>query len=217
MGKRRSKTVLVVAVLTVIAIVAVIVVYLAVLGPTSHKAEPKVSSEEYWPISEGASWEYSFNYTSATGVHSAKALSRVEGKEIIGGKQYFKELTVFSGIPGQEPETWYYRTTREGIYNVRGKYKDRPEYLDPPFPLTVGSTWSGNQPERRVEFRVDAVETAELYSQRYEKCLKVSFRGTVGSSPIEGFYYRAPNVGMVKEVWKRDLTTFEVILDRYKK
>ena len=131
---------------------------------------------------------------------------RNDGEEVIRGKAYFKLVTVFAGIPGAESQVNYYRRTDEGIYSISGKHKDQPEYLETPFPLQVGKNWTVKTSDAELTYRVEGVETAELFDKSYDNCLKVSFSGSRNSMgtkvQIEGYSYRAPKVGEVKSVTK---------------
>jgi hypothetical protein len=158
--------------------------------------------ESYFPeSSKGSQWEYSIEYTTPfAGIQKGKVLTRVDEEVVIDGKSYFKYVTVFSGIPGAKSEINYYRRAKDGIYKTSDK--DIPEYLVTPFPLTVGKTWTVKDSNNEIEYRVDRIETAELFDKKFDNCLKITFEGTIkkteGSLNIKGYIYKAEGIGDVK-------------------
>jgi len=134
------------------------------------------------------------------GVQSGKMLVRIDGKESIAGKEYYKYVHVYSGIPGAETEVHYYRRPPEGIWRLAGKDK---EYLETPFPVKVGDKWTVAYPTEKTEYYAEAIETLELLdkNKKYDNCLKISFKTTDNDgATIEGQRYLARGIGLVKEV-----------------
>ena len=157
--------------------------------------------KEFYPFSNGARWEYSVEFSSPfAGVQRGKCIIRIEGTEKIRGNVYFKKVTVFSGIPGAEPETSFHRVTANGVYKIPGAHRDMQEYLEVPFPLKVGTAWSEAEPEGRIDWHVEIEETAELPERQYEKSLKIRFHGQNATGAFDGFEYDAPGIGTVRQV-----------------
>ena len=181
---------------------------------------PEAPRSDYAPLSNKSRWTYSVEYRGPFGgVQTGKMVRRVDGKETIQGKTYYKIVTVFSGIPGIEPDVSYLRLSKDGTWKIMGKHKDKPECLVSAPSLDVGTTWTVTDPEgKRKEYRVVGKETAELFDRKYENCLKISFQGTtreIFASKMEGYEYLAPGIGCVKEVWSNGLVTIELTLDTY--
>lgn len=131
----------------------------------------KQKGEDYFPEPrDGEQWEYKVELLAPLlGVVQGKMLVRVDGKETIKGKDYFKFVNVLTGIPGVEPEVYYYRWAREGVYEIKEQEKKQTESRIVPFPVDVGATWKAFDKSCRVE----AIETLELYDRKYEDCLKI--------------------------------------------
>ena len=98
---------------------------------------------DYFPIlADSKQAEYAVNYIAPLlGAQKARLVVRGGGQETINGQTYYKEVAVFSGIPGATPSTTYSRRTPKGILTVDGEHKNVPEQLDPPLPLSVGTAW----------------------------------------------------------------------------
>lgn len=204
---------------------------LALLGQSGRSqasALPTLAAQEpdYSPFSEKSRWTYSIEYRAGIGVQKGKSVVRVDGTESINGKRYYKVVTVFSGIPGAEPDTRYVRPSKEGFYVVRDK--SQPEFLMVPRAPSIGSTWTVKEGDGRVDYRVEAIETAELFDAKYENCLKVSYEGIAHGKTIRGYAYYAPDVGQVKDLTtigktleffgkNVDLVTSEMTLEKYEK
>lgn len=173
---------------------------------------------DYFSMHDGARWEYSIEMLiRGRGIQKAKSVDRVDGIENINGKEYYKVVSVTSGIPGAEPETNYYRRTKDGIYKISGKHKDYPEYMITPFPISVGNKWAVQEPEGLFHYTIESIETAELFDRKYENCLKISFEGNYQSQSAKGYSYEAKNIGTVKSVFETDLVTIEYTLEKYEK
>jgi hypothetical protein len=174
----------------------------------------KPEGQEYLAIKNEK--EYSIEgVVPLVGVVKGKMVTRTEGRETINGKEYDKTVAAYSGLPGAESSIEYSRNTPEGVFTIDGKHKNSPEYLSYPFPLSVGTTWTKQEPEGPVQCRVESIETAQLFDKKYENCLKVSFKRQ-GSEPYEGYEYLAKGIGTVKSVIKRRGLTFELVLQSYK-
>jgi hypothetical protein len=167
----------------------------------------KQDSETYFPLSDGAYWEYSMEvYITGGSFISGKMKTRVDGEERINGEQYIKVVKVTSGIPDSEPEINYYRTTNDGIYFISKKHINHPEQLYLPASLDVGSSWSVQTPDSDIRYTIEAIEDAELFDRKYENSLRIVFEGTedtedLGAVIIKGVSYYAPSVGVVKTIF----------------
>ena len=68
--------------------------------------------------------------------------TRVDGQEAIHGQQYHKLVTTFFGVPGLDQRIVFVRWTPTGTYAIDGDHRDSAEYLDAPFPVSIGSAWT---------------------------------------------------------------------------
>lgn len=178
----------------------------------------KQPGEKYFPMSNGSRWEYSIQDSrNVAGAEKRKLVVRIDGDEEISGNKYHKEVTVFVGIPGAEASISYYRIAKDGIYEISGKRKDQPEFLYVRFPLEVGRSWTVQEPEASIRYKVDGKETVELFERKYDDCLKISFQVYAKSGDYEGASYYASDVGCVRNVVKNRGLTTEVVLDKYEK
>lgn len=155
--------------------------------------------EAYFPEpSHGSRWEYNVEYSTLAGVQRASMVVSIDGEEVLGGKEYYKQVAVVSGIPGVEPEITYGRWALEGVYVIDGKYKQMPEYLAVPFPVAVGSTWTAQAHTGTTTYRVAGIETLYLPGGKYDDCLKVSYESNAGGTHSVGTTYYAKGVGQVR-------------------
>jgi hypothetical protein len=175
-------------------------------------------STEYFPLSPGAQWEYSVDYTGFFGSpEKGKLVTRIEGTEVINGKTYYKIATVSSGIPGATNGSRYYRKDTDGIYTLDGTN----EQLFLPLPLEAGRSWTVNEGNREWTYRVDGIETAHLISKQYDDCVKISFEmvettDTIfGTQRVHGVTYRAQGIGEVKSIVNGENGKAEVSLESY--
>jgi hypothetical protein len=177
-------------------------------------------STDYFPLSSGAQWEYSVDYTGFFGnPQKGKIVTRIEGTEVINGKTYYKVATVSSGIPGGENRSKYYRRGDDGIYEFDGTN----EHLFLPFPLEDGRTWTVNEGNKQWTFRVEGRETAHLITKKYDDCVKITFEMVQTTDTIfgaardrmSGVTYRAQGIGEVKVIVNGQNGKAEVSLESY--
>ena len=158
---------------------------------------------------------YAIQYTTLGGVQKGKMVSRREDDETINGARYVKTVSIYSGIPGAEPDISYSRMTGKGIYCLSSKHRDQPEYLKVPFPVTVGTTWTTISPEGATDHKAESIETVYLFDRTYDKCLKLSSTGTTDGIHFDATDYIAPGIGSVKSVMRFGSVTIEFDLENY--
>ena len=169
---------------------------------------------EYAPENHvGDRFEYSIEYSSPFGgVQKATTVTRTEGDEVVNGKTFHKLITTFSGIPGLDEVTAYQRWTPDGTYSIDSSDQTKTEYLDTPFPLEVGKSWTVKKQGATAQYNVAEMETVETPAGTFNNCLKVTFTGNKN----EGTEYLAPKVGMVKLVLKSKGVPMTFLLTKYK-
>ena len=159
--------------------------------------------KDYFPLANGAKWEYEGRFSSADGKgFSVRATVRVDGETLINGKRYFKLVTSSNADTSAPPEAGkrlegvrYYRIADDGIYFRPGDNDpEKPDTLELPMPVPLGVRWLSGTNEARAE----RVGTVSAGGREYRDCLKVSFNLSGGTSS-ENYY--APGVGIVKAVY----------------
>jgi hypothetical protein len=156
--------------------------------------------KDYFPLADGAKWEYAGRLYSPKGQFDIPAVIHVDGETIIRGKRYFKYVieSDFSSMmkaPKQTEEVRYYRKAEDGIYFLPAKDVDGSERLEMPLPVPVGVSWLSGASEVRAEH----AGVLKAGGREYADCLKISYVGAGGLDRVD--YYLAPGVGMVKGVY----------------
>jgi hypothetical protein len=175
----------------------------------------KQTGTDYFPsLAQGETRHYAITYrTLFGGVQEAQLIQRGEGEERIGEHTYWKEVEVATGIPGAEPEIYYYRKADDGIYKIREKYRAGGEYLVAPLPLEPGKTWTVSEPDgSSLTYTSEFVESLPLASRTFENCMKLTISGTKLGRSIKGTVYRESSEGEVRGVLESSGTTMEYVL-----
>jgi hypothetical protein len=174
---------------------------------------------EYFPeTSAGSRQEYSLEYqTPLGGVEKASMTTRVDGQEEIRGQQYYKLVNTFFGVPGLDQQIVFERWTPAGIYAIDGNHKENAEYLDTPFPVSIGATWTSKAPDHTETYKAAGIETVETPSATFKNCLKLLVTGTGANGSNDGTEYLAPGVGLVKLVTVANGIRMTLTLQKYKR
>jgi hypothetical protein len=179
------------------------------------------AGNNYFPLADGAKWEYTGRFSSADGKEfGLRATIRVDGETLIGGRRYFRLVTSSDpNIPGP-PEAnkhlegvRYYRIAADGIYFRPGDNDpNKPDVLELPLPIPVGVRWLSGVNEAQAE----RAGTIRVGGREYRDCLKVTFRLGDGARSTENYY--APGVGVVKTVYVNTTepkSVVELTLEKY--
>lgn len=179
----------------------------------------KQKGAEYYPEATASSrYEYTLEYrTQPGGVEKASVTTRVDGQEAIRGQHYHKLVTTFFGVPGLDQRIVFVRWTPTGTYVIDGDHRDSAEYLDTPFPVSIGSTWASKAPDHTDTYKVLGIETVETPHETFKDCLKLSTNGNGANGSSEGTEYLAPNIGLVKLVTVASGVRMTLTLEKYKK
>jgi hypothetical protein len=178
----------------------------------------QVYGKNYFPLTDGAKWEYTGRLTSAAGRQSnINSQFHIDGETLIHGQRYFKYVVTadFSGIPGgpkSHEEVRYYRVAPDGIYFLSGRDIDQPELLEMPLPIPIGMKWLSGTTEVQAEH----AGTIKLGDREYKDCLKVTYRLADGVRSTVN--YLAPDVGIVKVVYENitaPKSTIELVLEKF--
>jgi hypothetical protein len=176
------------------------------------------NGKNYFPLSDKAKWEYTGHASSANSNQiNFHATVRVDGETLINNKRYFK--CVITSDLSNSPEmskgleaVRYYRVADDGIYVRLGNDPERPELLEIPLPIPIGTRWLSGA----TEVQAERASTINIGGREYKDCLKLTFRQSDGVHITE--YYLAPDVGAVKVVYVNHTdpqSTIELTLDNY--
>lgn len=179
----------------------------------------QADGKNYFPLADGARWEYAGQASSsASGQQiSIRATARVDGETLIQGKRYFKHVLTsdFSGVPeiGKVVESVrYYRVADDGVYFRLGNELDRPELLEMPLPIPVGTKWLSGS----TEVQAERADTIKIGGREYRDCLKLTSKSPDSTRSTEN--YLAPGVGVIKVVYVNNTEpkfTVEFTLEKY--
>lgn len=175
-------------------------------------------SANYFPLQDGAKWEYTGLFFASTGEkYPARATIYIEGTTLIRGRRYYKYITSsnFLGAPNAPAkleDVRYYRAEADGIYYLPGNDLDGAERLAMPVPVPVGARWLNGQ----VEVAAERAGTIEVGGRKYNDCLKLTYRQPGNPRTNEEYY--APGVGLIKFVYINTTpprSTVELTLEKY--
>jgi hypothetical protein len=150
------------------------------------------------------------------GLQKAQMTVRWEDTKVISGKQYYKRVIAYSGLPGAVPEVSYCRRASDGIYCISDGQRDTSEYLEEPIPVTIGMSWTTREPDSTTVNKAESIETVELFDQKFEKCLRVTANMSTGGKNVPETSYYAPGVGLVKFTFTASGITFDAQIDSKK-
>jgi hypothetical protein len=160
---------------------------------------------DYFPLHDGAKWEYDFEYRlGLQGAQKGNLVRRVDGKELINGKSYFKVTSAAFGIPGMDAQTDYLRRDEKGTH-LLSKDREREDLILPE-PIEVGKEWTITREGKQERIRIEGKEDVHLIDKVYKGCVKVQTISNDG----EATTYYAPDVGVVKTVSSRSVQGIEV-------
>lgn len=177
----------------------------------------QAGGKNYFPLSEGAKWEYAGRFLPSTGgQYPARATIRIDGTTLIRGRRYYKYVTSSTtdapNVPMKLEHVRYYRVEAGGIYFLPGNDLNGEERLAMPLPIPVRQRWLS----ATVEVLAERAGTVEASGRKYADCLKLTYRETDGRRTTED--YLAPGVGIVKSVYTNTTppqSTIELTLESY--
>jgi len=161
----------------------------------------QAGAKNYFPLSDGARWEYAGRFFASTGAqYPGRAIIHIEGITLIRGRRYFKYVTSSSypnvpNAPMNREFVRYYRVEAGGIYFLLGDEPDGAERLGMPLPLRAGERWLSGA----VEVTAESAGTVEAGGKKYADCLNLTSPHEGDPRTNEDYY--APGVGLVKSVY----------------
>jgi hypothetical protein len=173
--------------------------------------------KNYFPLSDGAKWEYAGRFLPSTGgQYPARATIRIDGTTLIRGRRYYKYATSFTtdapNVPMKLEHVRYYRVETGGIYFLPGNDLSGEERLAMPLPIPVRQRWLS----ATIEVIAERAGTVEAGGRKYADCLKLTYREPDGGRTTED--YLAPGVGIIKSVYINTTppqSTIEMTLESY--
>jgi hypothetical protein len=165
----------------------------------------KKGERDYQPLYVGGFWEYVVETSKPVRgqenqVRTGTGVFRIVGLQKIRGRDYFKGMIFFQGLPELTPEAvvWH-RRAAEGLYRIDGQ-ADNAEYLFLPLPPKAGQSWTIDQPNGKSVRSIEIEASVDLPERSYSECLKLHIehldnQGKLAST--ETFYF-APGIGCVK-------------------
>lgn len=190
---------------------------LVLCGALPMLACTRSNGNNYFPLADGSKWKYAGRATSDNNTHlTFHATAKVDGQTLINGHRYFKHVTTsdLSGAPANNrPESVrYYRVADDGIYFRLGSDPNRPELLEMPLPISVGTKWLSGPTEVQAEH----AGIVTIAGREYRDCLKITYRQQGVARRLEN--YLAPNIGVIKAVDVSEAepgSTTELTLEKY--
>jgi hypothetical protein len=196
----------------------IFVLTLCLLLASSLACAQALGGKDYFPLSNGARWEYSGHFYASNGeTYGMRMTSWVDGEILINGKRYFKFVSTgdYTGAPPplkHVEDVRYYRFAEDGIYVRPGVDPTKPDLLELPLPIPADLKWLSGSTEMKAE----RAGTLQIGGREYRNCLKVTFKGADGVHTTTHYY--APGVGIVKMVYvnaTEPKSTAELTLDKY--
>jgi hypothetical protein len=148
----------------------------------------------------GIKYLYDVELGSGLGARRAESIERIEGKESINGREYFRTVNVISGIPGTEPDVYFQRLAADGLYVLRYVNGKPIEQLSLPLPFKIGRSWSSRFGDFQSTCRVEAHEPAILPTKTYEDAYKVACTGRMKRRHFKSYGYYVAGIGAVRYV-----------------
>jgi hypothetical protein len=176
----------------------------------------RAGGKNYFPLVDGATWEYSGHFLPSTGgQYPARATIHIDGITLIHNRRYYKyvtsSVTDAPNIPKLE-QVRYFRVEATAIYFLQGNDLDGKEQFGMPLPIPVGERWLSGTSEVIAE----RAGTVEVGGHKYADCLKLTYKEPDGKHTMEE--YLAPGVGMIKTIYTNTTppqSTFELTLESY--
>ena len=173
--------------------------------------------KNYFPLDDGAKWEYMGHITSDNKAQiNFHATARIAGETLINGKRYFKFVTTVdspnTAIGKSLEAVRYYRVADDGIYVRPGNDPDKPDLLELPLPIPIGTNWLSGA----TEVKAERAGTISVGDHEYKDCLKITFKLADGLRTTEN--YHAPGIGIIKTVYVNNTepkSVVELTLEKY--
>jgi hypothetical protein len=188
------------------------------LFASSSACAQALGGRDYFPLSDGARWEYTGQFHSSRGeTYGTRLTARVDGEILINGKRYFKFVSTGDYYGASPPlkrveDVRYYRFAADGIYIRPTADPTKPDLLELPLPIPGDLKWLSGTTEVQAEH----AGTLQIGGRRYKDCLKVTFKLADGVHTTTNYY--APGIGIVKMVYMNETepkSSAEITLDKY--
>ena len=154
---------------------------------------------EYFPGDEDSRWEFEVHLVAGELEMEGVASIYGDGVQVVDGKSYTRVVMDLGGVPifeATEPSVILSRVSDEGIYarlNERAR-----EFLDTPFPVTLGESWRVDDDDLVYLGEYAALETVMVGGRTYEDCLKVLSSMAAQGQALHQTSHLAPGIGPVR-------------------
>lgn len=177
----------------------------------------QAGGKNYFPLSDGAKWEYAGRFLPSTGgQYSARATILIDGTTLIRGRRYYKYATSFTtdapNAPMKLEHVRYYRIEAGGVYFLPGNDLSGEERLAMPLPIPIKQRWLS----ATIEVIAERAGTVEAGGRKYADCLKLTYREPSERRTTED--YLAPGIGIIKSVYTNTTppqSTVKLTLESY--
>lgn len=195
-------------------IFAIVLCHILVVTSACASAGGKI----YFPLADGARWEYIGRTTSDNKLQiTFHATARIVGETLINGRRYFKYVTTVdspnaASIGKSLEAVRYYRVADDGIYVRPRTDPNKPDLLELPLPIPIGTNWLSGA----TEVKAENAGTISVGGREYKDCLKITFKLADGLRTTEN--YLAPSVGIIKTVYVNHTepkSVVELMLEKY--
>lgn len=169
--------------------------------------------KDYFPQRDGMSKRYKMSISvPGQGVQEFWATERVDGKEKVNGKDYFKFVQVYEGMPGMEPSFDLRRIDEKGVWLIDGDNIDGPENLVVPFDLEEGSQWTVSTDDSDLQYEFKGTQDLILPAKTYDDCLLITYSGIQSGEFLDAASYYCKNIGEAKLTANMGGISIELVL-----
>ena len=162
-------------------------------------------NENYFPLNEGWSWEYSYINLLTNDINKNKITNlskrELQGKIIIPRKDEKDNGSVSIYFDGEDNDGVFVLAI-QSAKDIEPKIFEQPSYLLK-YPIKQGITWKDNNMDNKIESINDDITVP---AGTFNKCIRIKTSNNKG----EIVRWHAPGVGMVKQtikIYESDLKT----------
>lgn len=147
----------------------------------------------------------------------ATASLTIEGREVIGGREYYRAVSRLSGVLGDPETTKYYRRTAAGILEADPR-NGGAEFVLLPLPLTPNAQWTVELPAELFFGRITARQEATCGwkvtgdGEEFRDCVRIASTVETRLGSVQHDQWLAPGVGIVRQKQACKLWTMESVL-----
>jgi hypothetical protein len=165
---------------------------------------------DYFLLKTNLKTEYSIEYLVPSGEVTGKMVASTGNEININDNKYFIVTLAYSGVPGMENQTYYYRKSNKGIVFLESK-EDTIDHIELPSNLKIGEKWRIKTKDRNIKYEIISIEDLITTERTYKECIIIEGNGSVfidagkkteTEGDLKAKYYYAKGIGMVKATEK---------------